>query len=531
MKDSPKLITITVSLALLTLAATGCGRNPAPERVPETTAVSDKQADTRVDRCSRHGLPSVACFICEPTLRDPDRLWCAGHDRYEDRCFLCHPEIEDPDRLWCAEHSLYEDECFLCHPELRESATAAAHAVAGLYCGEHEVPESECGICHPELAASLEPGSGLKIRFESARSARRAGVETARPIVDGGVPEAAFLARVTWDQNHFARVTPLAGGVLRRVESDVGQTVSKGDRMATLSSQEVSRVKSDYLSARADEELKLIVLDREKRLVAKRISAQQDARPGARRARDREERDSQESPAAARTSGSPPRRSIQSRRPVRPHRSSRSSPRCPARSSIAHAVPGEAVETGDPLFKIARLSSMWFELSIPEHEVALVSVGQSVVVTFDAQQGLEADGRVTWVGSSVDEQTRMVTGRAVVPNPDRLLRHGMFGQAHLQMDMTADGLSVPAGAVQHIDEQAFVFARLDDDLYELRRVSLGATVVTACLSRRARSGGRDRRDAQLYVEIRVPQVPARRRLRRRLGQGIRTCLNASSTSS
>ena len=99
-----------------------------------------------------------------------------------------------------------------------------------------------------------------------------------------------------------------------------------------------------------------------------------------------------------------------------------------------HAVPGEAVELGDALFKIARLSSMWLELSIPEHEVSLVSVGQTVGATFDAHPGLKAIGRVTWVGSSVDEQSRMVKGRAEVPNPDRQLRHGMFGQAHLHAD-------------------------------------------------------------------------------------------------
>lgn len=480
MKDSPKLITITAALALLALAAAGCGGNPAPEGALETTAVSDQQADAQADRCTVHGLPATACFICDPTLRDPDRLWCAGHDRYEDRCFLCHPELEDPDRLWCSEHSLYEDECFLCHPELRASATTAAPVTSGLHCGEHDVLESECGICHPELAASLEPGSGLKIRFESTRSAARAGVETARPIVDGGTSEAAFLARVTWDQNHFARVTPLAGGVLQRVASDVGHTVSRGQRMATLSSPEVSQFKSAFLSARADENLKLIVLEREERLVEKRVSAQQtldQARAEYEIAGNETARTHQQLLNLGLTAEAV--REIEETGST----SSDLDILAPLSGTIVdrHAVPGEVVEMGDPLFKIARLSSMWLELSIPEHEVALVSVGQSVRVTFDAHPGLEVDGRVTWVGSSIDEHTRMVTGRAVVANPDRLLRHGMFGQAHLDADRAADGLSLPAGAVQRIDDQAFVFARLADDLYELRRVSLGAMGGTTVL--------------------------------------------------
>ena len=113
---------------------------------------------------------------------------------------------------------------------------------------------------------------------------------------------------------------------------------------------------------------------------------------------------------------------------------------------------------------------MWLELSIPENEVSTVSIGQSVGATFDAQPGLQATGRVTWIGSSVDEQSRMVKGRAEVANPDLLLRHGMFGRASLRTEIASDGLFVPAGAVQHIDDRAFVFVRLADDLFELRRV-------------------------------------------------------------
>ena len=140
------------------------------------------------------------------------------------------------------------------------------------------------------------------------------------------------------------------------------------------------------------------------------------------------------------------------------------------------AVPGEAVEPGEALFKIARLSSMWLELAIPEHQVSQVEVGQEIVSTFDAEPGLQLSGRVTWIGSNVDEITRVVTGRAVVDNTERRLRHGMFGRARLRSAQARSGLQVPSDAVQRIDEHPFVFARLADDLFELRRVELGATV-------------------------------------------------------
>jgi len=116
---------------------------------------------------------------------------------------------------------------------------------------------------------------------------------------------------------------------------------------------------------------------------------------------------------------------------------------------------------------------MWLDLSIPEDEVSLISVGQPLVATFDAQSGLEVSGQLTWIGSSVDEESRMVKGRAVVPNPDRLMRHGMFGQVHLSTGNASNDLYVPVGAVQYIDGFPFFFFFLANDLFELRRVVLG----------------------------------------------------------
>jgi len=470
MKRTQLIKTVPMALTLLLLATWGCGSGPSLEVSVETPADGDDQGK---ERCARHDLPKSECFICDPGLREPGRLWCVEHDRYEDRCFVCHPELEDPERLWCSEHNLYEDECTLCHPELRDAVRPSAAAVSvELECQEHGVPEQACGICHPELAADLEPGSGLKIRFESARSADKAGVKTARPVMASNLSDVEFLARVTYDQNHFARVTPLAGGVVRQVMADVGQSVSRGDHLATLSSPEIARVKSVYLSARAEEAFKLTTLKREQRLVAQKISAQQDY-----------EQASVEHEIAKNTTAMARQQLLNfglTERAILLLEQSGSASSAleilaPFSGTLVdrHAVSGEVVAPGDALFKIADLSSMWLDLSIPEDEVSLISVGQPLVATFDAQSGLEVSGQLTWIGSSVDEESRMVKGRAVVPNPDRLMRHGMFGQVHLSTGNASNDLYVPVGAVQYIDGFPFVFAFLANDLFELRRVVLG----------------------------------------------------------
>jgi cobalt-zinc-cadmium efflux system membrane fusion protein len=459
-----------VGVVALLVVLGGCGQAPASDG-QEGRAVSGY--DTAESRCAAHNAPEDLCFICDPTLRDEGRLWCREHDRYEDRCFLCHPELEEIDRLWCAEHSLYEDECFLCHPELANEATTSGGSIAGLQCMEHELLESECGICHPDLAADLEPGEALKVRLESAESASHAGIRAAPPNEARNREESSFLARVTWDQNNYAHVTPLAGGVVREVEANVGDTVRKGQRIATLNSPEIARAKSAYLSARAEEELTLTVLERERRLVKERVSAQQDLDQA-----KAEHLKATNETAMARQHLLNFGLTEQAIRHLAATGSTSSALDilAPLSGTIVdrHAVAGEVVRPGDAVFAIASLATMWLELSIPENRVASVSLGQEVVATFDAQPGLRAEGQVTWIGSSVDESSRMVKGRAEVPNPDRMLRNGMFGQARLLSSMANERLVVPRDAVQYLDDRAFVFVRLSNDLFELRRVVLGA---------------------------------------------------------
>lgn len=166
--------------ALVVLALGGCGDSSSDSDQPGSAGGGGAEV------AHQHDTPGETCFICDETKREPGRLWCAEHTRYEDRCWLCQPQLEEKGRLYCAEHSLYEDECFLCHPELdseeeeeedddrNSRLDSPSGSPPGLFCNEHRVPEIECGICQPQRTAELEPGGELKVRFESSNSASKA---------------------------------------------------------------------------------------------------------------------------------------------------------------------------------------------------------------------------------------------------------------------------------------------------------------------------------------------------------------------
>jgi multidrug efflux pump subunit AcrA (membrane-fusion protein) len=88
------------------------------------------------------------------------------------------------------------------------------------------------------------------------------------------------------------------------------------------------------------------------------------------------------------------------------------------------AVRGAVVEAGRSLFTVADRATMWAMLRVPESALADVCEGQTVELRVESLPGRVFTGRLTWVGASLDERTRLVRARAEFANPDGLLRDG-----------------------------------------------------------------------------------------------------------
>ncbi len=415
----------------------------------------------------------------ESVVRDSNRLWCKEHNVYEDECIICRPELgaeaekssQNPKRLWCNEHSVYEDECFICHPELKPNNSEVPSVE--LYCEEHRVPEQECGICHPELADSLIPGKGLKVRLKSPESAVKAGVVTTVP--DEGKPSAthSVLCQVTYNMNHLARISPLTSGIIRGVLVDVGSYVSKDDVLVEIASPEIASAKADYLTAMTNETLKELIYKREKGLFEKKISSQREYQQAL--------AEYQMATNATNTGHQQLLNYGFTEAEVKEIVETRSSStilpiRAPFSGTIIerNAVIGEAVGSGDTLFSLADLSTMWLELSIPENMLSFFKVGNTVEASFNSLPGIKLHGDLIWLASSIEEESRMLKARAIVKNPDSLLKHGMFGQVSLLPVQFNKGLYVPSESIQRFNKKSFLFVKLSDDLYEIRRVVLGS---------------------------------------------------------
>jgi HlyD family secretion protein len=105
-----------------------------------------------------------------------------------------------------------------------------------------------------------------------------------------------------------------------------------------------------------------------------------------------------------------------------------------------YVEPGEFVQAGQPLFKLASLDSLIFRAYVSNAQLTQLRLGQQVRVGVDRADSIATlPGRVTWIASAAeftptpiqtrDERADQVYAvKVVVPNPDGRLRIGMPGE-------------------------------------------------------------------------------------------------------
>lgn len=135
---------------------------------------------------------------------------------------------------------------------------------------------------------------------------------------------------------------------------------------------------------------------------------------------------------------------------------------------------GAYVNTGQPLFTVLGLETLWLELEAFEPQLTQIKPGQSLSVTLLALPGETLHATVQLLEPQVDAYRRTVRVRAVLPNRDGRLKPGMLAKAKLQTEVP-EVLLIPVSAALLTGERALVYVKLDDErpTYAAREVTLG----------------------------------------------------------
>jgi membrane fusion protein, copper/silver efflux system len=134
---------------------------------------------------------------------------------------------------------------------------------------------------------------------------------------------------------------------------------------------------------------------------------------------------------------------------------------------------GQYVNAGEILFTVTDLSTIWVKADLYQPDLPSVRTGQSVEITSDSLPGTTLHGRVGFLDTSINPQTRTASARIEVPNPRMRLRPGMFVQAKFAAAAGSDVLAIPRSAVLDTGMRKIVYVAKGNGEFEGRQVQLG----------------------------------------------------------
>ncbi|MDW8309994.1 MAG: efflux RND transporter periplasmic adaptor subunit [Verrucomicrobiales bacterium] len=137
-------------------------------------------------------------------------------------------------------------------------------------------------------------------------------------------------------------------------------------------------------------------------------------------------------------------------------------------------VAGQMVEAGTRIYRLADLSLVWVQAELYEQDLPLLRTNQEAIVRLTYWPGREFHGRIAYVYPTVNPQTRTARARLELPNPDFLLKPGMFATVELLAQLEQEALLVPDTAVLRSGRRNTVFVALEGGRFEPREVTLGA---------------------------------------------------------
>jgi membrane fusion protein, multidrug efflux system len=108
---------------------------------------------------------------------------------------------------------------------------------------------------------------------------------------------------------------------------------------------------------------------------------------------------------------------------------------------------GEYVQPSTAVVTLMKIDPLRLRLTIPGVQAGQIRVGQTVTATVDAFPEQSFSGSITAVNPAISAQARSFIAEARVPNPEAVLKPGMFSVATIDQGRTVKTMLVPRRAV------------------------------------------------------------------------------------
>jgi cobalt-zinc-cadmium efflux system membrane fusion protein len=281
--------------------------------------------------------------------------------------------------------------------------------------------------------------------------------------------------KITLHPDRLVHVLPKIAGVAKEALKNIGDAVEEDDILAILESREMADIKANYLAAREKLALASALLEREKRLNEKKVSAEQDylnAKAAYQEAKISVQLAKQKLHAFGINEDEINKLSSEDDTDLKLYEI-----RSPMKGLVIarHITKGEFIENTTTIYEIADLSTVWIEIGIYPKHLTKVHTGQLVNVFLP--DGKKASAKIIYLSPIIQDETITAKAVAELKKPSENWRPGSFVKVNIVTEKITAPIVIPKEAYQEIDGKEFIFIKIPEG-FEKRQIQLGLSSST-----------------------------------------------------
>lgn len=298
------------------------------------------------------------------------------------------------------------EQTFTCpmHPQIRQPGPGRCPI-----CGMELVPATASGADLDELAVTIQPAQRRLANIETMEATKKPVAATIRTI-----------GLIKIDESRQATIASYINGRVERLFADyTGVVVQKGDHLAVVYSPQLYSAQVEYVEARQTfgrqggaslpavrEAQRKLAANSRQRLVELGMTEEQLS-----------ELDASSEPKSRLTIYAPIGGTVIEKL----------------------AEEGKYLSAGEPIYRIANLTTVWLMLELYPEDASGIRFGQTVQAELTSLPGRTLTGRVAFIDPRVDESNRTVGVRVEFANQEGELRPGDYAQASIEVPIGPRG--------------------------------------------------------------------------------------------
>lgn len=292
----------------------------------------------------------------------------------------------------------------------KASESKTAHRfICPMMCTPPQGEPGKCPVCAMELVKA-DSGSGGGERSVSIDAAARRilGIRTEESKLGEVYRTIRTVGEIDYDEERVSMISAYVDGRIEELFAEyVGVKVAKGDALAILYSPQLYSAQVEFLSSLQTPALNALTGDSDRLSeIARDNLSELGMTP--------------EQIKSLRSTGKPQKR-LRIASPI-------------GGTVIAkHKVEGDYVKTGESIYRVVDLSTVWLMLDLYPRDAAAVRFGQQVEAEIQSLPGEVYTGRVAFIDPMVSEKTRTVAVRVEMTNFDARLKPGDYATATIRV--------------------------------------------------------------------------------------------------